>query len=153
MKSVSPHGNAAPGGTLWPVSSHGQLFAASGYTESQKIRKTSLAKLARRAPSTHSAKPTIGVDGVQHYSMLRKQLLSSSRSRIVAMLQGGGLTADELASTLGLELTPEVEQPLSGAYLPLLIKSVLADVRECCDRTERPRCCFHVAAADSPRSR
>ena len=91
--------------------------------------------------------------------MLRKQLLdSSSRGRIVAILQSGALTADQMASTLGLttaavraqvtsmerdgivrragqrpgttrpsqvfELTPEVEQLLSGAYLPMLIELV-----------------------------
>src|SRR5688572_30645056 len=91
--------------------------------------------------------------------MLRKQLLdSSSRGRMVAVLQRGGLTADGIASALGLtaaavrahitamqrdgivrragqrpgatrpsqvfELTPEVEQLLSGAYLPLLIELV-----------------------------
>ena len=91
--------------------------------------------------------------------MLRKQLLdSSSRGRMVAVLQRGPLTADEMASALGLtaaavraqitamqrdgvvrragqrpgatrpsqvfELTPEVEQLLSGAYLPLLIELV-----------------------------
>jgi predicted ArsR family transcriptional regulator len=91
--------------------------------------------------------------------MLRKQLLdSSSRGRMVAALQRGPLTADEMASALGLtaaavrahitgmqrdgivrragqrpgatrpsqvfELTPEVEQLLSGAYLPLLIELV-----------------------------
>lgn len=89
--------------------------------------------------------------------MLRKQLLDgSTRGRIVAMLQRGPFTADEMASTLGVtpaavrsqitamerdgivrragrrsgttrpfqtfELTPEVEQLLSGAYLPLLIE-------------------------------
>jgi predicted ArsR family transcriptional regulator len=215
--------------------------------------------------------------------MLRKQLLhSGSRGRIVALLQRGGLTADEMASEVGLtaaairahltamerdglvrragrrsgstrpsqvfDLTPEVEELLSGAYLPLLIELVRqsaartktkqfnelmrstgrglaaglartvaagplaarvssvgalmndqfgstmkvektnghymlkgsgcplavlterhpavclaiesliatlldADVRECCDRTHRPRCCFHVAPADAPRSR
>jgi predicted ArsR family transcriptional regulator len=90
--------------------------------------------------------------------MLRKQLLDSSRGRIVAILQRGPLTADEMASQLGLtaaavrahltamqrdgmvrragqrpgttrpsqvfELTPEVEQLLSGAYIPLLIELV-----------------------------
>jgi predicted ArsR family transcriptional regulator len=91
--------------------------------------------------------------------MLRRQFLdSSSRGRIVAILQRGAVTADELAATLGLtaaavrahitsmqrdgivrragqragttrpsqvfELTPEVEQLLSGAYLPLLIELV-----------------------------
>ena len=91
--------------------------------------------------------------------MLRKQLLdSSSRGRLVAVLQRGPLTADEIASALGLtaaavrahitamqrdgivrragqragatrpsqvfELTPELEQLLSGAYLPLLIELV-----------------------------
>lgn len=86
--------------------------------------------------------------------MLRKQLLDSSRGRIVSLLRGGGLTADDIASKLGLtrsairaqitgmerdgvvrragqrpgttrpshifELTPEVEQLLSSAYIPLL---------------------------------
>jgi predicted ArsR family transcriptional regulator len=91
--------------------------------------------------------------------MLGKQLLNgSSRGRIIAILQRGALTADEMASRLGLtaaavrahittmerdgivrragqragttrpsqlfELTPEVEQLLSGAYLPLLIELV-----------------------------
>ena len=91
--------------------------------------------------------------------MLRKQLLDGSgRGRIVAILQRGALTADEMASKLGLtaaavrahittmerdgivrragqrrgttrpsqlfELTPEVEQLLSGAYLPLLMELV-----------------------------
>jgi len=91
--------------------------------------------------------------------MLRKQLLDgSSRGRVVALLQRGALTADEMASQLGLtaaavraqitamqrdgivrragqrsgttrpsqlfELTAEVEQLLSGAYLPLLIELV-----------------------------
>ena len=86
---------------------------------------------------------------------LRKQLLDSSRGRIVTLLRGtSGLTADDIASKLGLtrsavraqltgmerdgvvrragqrpgttrpshvfELTPEVEQLLSSAYIPLL---------------------------------
>jgi predicted ArsR family transcriptional regulator len=88
-------------------------------------------------------------------TMLRKQLLDSSRGRIVNLLRGtSGLTADDIASKLGLtrsavraqltgmerdgvvrragqrpgttrpshvfELTPEVEQLLSSAYIPLL---------------------------------
>ena len=88
-------------------------------------------------------------------SMLRKQLLDSTRGRIVTLLRdAGGLTADDIASKLGLtrsairaqltgmerdgvvrragqrpgttrpsqvfELTPEVEQLLSSAYIPLL---------------------------------
>lgn len=88
-------------------------------------------------------------------SILRKQLLDSSRGRIVTLLRGaGGATADDIASKLGLtrsavraqltgmerdglvrragqrpgttrpshvfELTPEVEQLLSSAYVPLL---------------------------------
>ena len=88
-------------------------------------------------------------------SMLRKQLLDSSRGRIVTLLRGTrGLTADDIASKLALtrsavraqltgmerdgvvrragqragptrpslvfELTPEVEQLLSIAYIPLL---------------------------------
>ena len=88
-------------------------------------------------------------------TMLRKQILDSSRGRVVTLLRGtAGLTADDIASKLGLtrsairaqltgmerdgvvqrtgqrpgttrpshvfELTPEVEQLLSSAYLPLL---------------------------------
>jgi DeoR family transcriptional regulator, suf operon transcriptional repressor len=90
--------------------------------------------------------------------MLKKQLLDSSRGRIVTLLRGGGLTADDLASKLGLtrsavraqisgmerdgvvrragqrpgttrpshvfELTAEVEQLLSSAYIPLLTQLV-----------------------------
>ena len=87
--------------------------------------------------------------------MLRRQLLDSSRGRVVTLLRGsGGLTADDIASRLGLTrsavraqltgmerdgvvhrtgqrpgttrpshvfaLTPEVEQLLSSAYIPLL---------------------------------
>jgi predicted ArsR family transcriptional regulator len=89
---------------------------------------------------------------------LRQQLLDTSRGRIVTMLQTGGLTADDIATTLGLtrsavriqitamerdgvvrkagkrpgvtrpshvyELTPDVEQLLSKAYVPLLIHLV-----------------------------
>lgn len=88
-------------------------------------------------------------------SMLKKQLLDSSRGRIVTLLRDArGLTADDIATTLGLtrsavraqitsmerdgvvrrtgqrpgttrpshvfELTAEVEQLLSSAYVPLL---------------------------------
>lgn len=90
--------------------------------------------------------------------LLRKQLLDSSRGRIVNLLRGGGLTADDIAAKLGLtrsgirahitamerdglvrragqragttrpfhlfELTPEVEQLLSSAYVPLLMTLV-----------------------------
>jgi predicted ArsR family transcriptional regulator len=86
--------------------------------------------------------------------MLRQQLLDTSRGRIVTLLQGGGLTADDVATRLALtrsairvqitamerdgvvrkvgkrpgttrpfhvyELTPEVEQLLSKAYIPVL---------------------------------
>jgi predicted ArsR family transcriptional regulator len=86
--------------------------------------------------------------------MLKKQLLDSTRGRIVTLLRTGGLTADEIASKLSVtrsairaqltgmdrdgvvrragqrpgttrpshlfELTPEVEQLLSSAYVPLL---------------------------------
>jgi predicted ArsR family transcriptional regulator len=86
----------------------------------------------------------------------RQHLLDSSRGRIVAILQRGESTADEMAAELGVtaagvrahitamqrdgivrrtgrrsgatrpsqvfELTPEVEQLLSGAYIPLLIE-------------------------------
>jgi predicted ArsR family transcriptional regulator len=86
--------------------------------------------------------------------MLRKQLLDSSRGRVVALLQRGALTVEKIASNFGLtanavrahitamerdgvvrrvgrqpgttrpsyvyELTPEVEQLLSRAYIPLL---------------------------------
>jgi predicted ArsR family transcriptional regulator len=85
---------------------------------------------------------------------LRQQLLDTSRGRIVTLLRGGALTADDIATRLALtrsavrvqitamerdgvvrragkrpgttrpshvfELTPEVEQLLSKAYLPLL---------------------------------
>ena len=85
---------------------------------------------------------------------LRRQLLDTSRGRIVSLLQTGGSTADDIASKLGLtrsavriqiatmerdgvvrragkragttrpshvfELTPEVEQLLSKAYIPVL---------------------------------
>ena len=88
--------------------------------------------------------------------MWKEQFLDSSRGRIVAILQRGGSTADEIAAELGVtaagvrahittmerdgivrrttrragatrpsqvfELTPEVEQLLSGAYVPLLIE-------------------------------
>src|SRR5687768_9667758 len=90
--------------------------------------------------------------------MLKKQLLDSSRGRIVTLLRSSGLTADDIASRLGLthsavraqitamerdgvvrragqrpgttrpshvfELTPEVEQLLSSAYIPLLTQLV-----------------------------
>lgn len=91
--------------------------------------------------------------------MLRKQLLDSSRGRIVTLLRGaGGLTADDIATELRLtrsavraqltgmerdglvrragqrpgttrpshvfELTPEVEELLSSAYIPLLTSLV-----------------------------
>jgi DeoR family suf operon transcriptional repressor len=86
--------------------------------------------------------------------MLRKQLLDSSRGRIVTLLRTGGSTADDIAGKLGVTrsairaqitamerdgvvrragrrpgitrpshvfaLTPEVEQLLSSAYIPLL---------------------------------
>ena len=88
--------------------------------------------------------------------MLRKQLLDTSRGRIVTLLQQGALTVDDLASKLTphpqrgagsnhgpmerdgvarprsgrragatrpshlFELTPEVEQLLSRAYIPVL---------------------------------
>src|ERR671920_950573 len=92
--------------------------------------------------------------------ILGKPLLDSTRGRIVALLRGGGLTADEIASKLRLtqsavrvqttamerdglvtragkrpgttrpsnvfELTPEVEQLLSKAYVPLLTQLVQA---------------------------
>ena len=90
--------------------------------------------------------------------MLRKQLLDSSRGRIVTLLRRGALTADEIASELRVtrsairaqitgmerdgvvrragqrpgttkpshvfELTSEVEQLLSSAYIPLLTQLV-----------------------------
>jgi DeoR family transcriptional regulator, suf operon transcriptional repressor len=86
--------------------------------------------------------------------MLKKHLLDSTRGRIVTLLRSGGLTADDIASKLGLtrsairahivgmerdgavrrtgqrpgttrpslvfELTPELDQLLSTAYIPLL---------------------------------
>jgi predicted ArsR family transcriptional regulator len=95
--------------------------------------------------------------------MLKHQLLDTSRGRIVALLQRGALTVDDIASKLELtasavraqitamerdgvvrragrragttrpsrvfELTPEVEQLLSRAYIPLLthLVDVFAD--------------------------
>ena len=90
--------------------------------------------------------------------MLKKHLLDSSRGRIVSLLTRGALTADDIASELGVtqsairaqitgmerdgvlrragqrpgttrpsqvfELTPEVEQLLSSAYIPLLTQLV-----------------------------
>lgn len=90
--------------------------------------------------------------------MLKKQLLDSSRGRIVSLLRRGALTADDIASELRVtrsairaqitgmerdgvvrragqrpgttrpshvfELTPEVEQLLSSAYVPLLTQLV-----------------------------
>ncbi len=90
--------------------------------------------------------------------MLRRQLLDSSRGRIVGVLRGGSLTADDIASQLGLtrsairaqitgmerdgvvrragqrpgttrpshlfELTPEIEQLLSSAYIPLVTQLI-----------------------------
>jgi predicted ArsR family transcriptional regulator len=95
---------------------------------------------------------------VKGLAVLRKQLLDSTRGRIVELLRGSGRTADEVASKLGLtasairaqmsamerdgvvrragrrpgttrpshlfELTPEVEQLLSSAYIPLLTNLV-----------------------------
>jgi predicted ArsR family transcriptional regulator len=90
--------------------------------------------------------------------MLKKQLLDSSRGRIVTLLRSGAATADDIASKLGLtrsavraqitgmerdgvvrragqrpgttrpshvfELTREVEQLLSSAYIPLLTQLI-----------------------------
>jgi DeoR family transcriptional regulator, suf operon transcriptional repressor len=89
---------------------------------------------------------------------LRRQLLDTSRGRIVSLLQRGGQTADDIARSLGLtrsavriqiaamerdgvvqragkrpgttrpshvfELTPEVEHVLSKAYIPVLTRLV-----------------------------
>lgn len=89
---------------------------------------------------------------------LRKQLLDTSRGRIVTVLRAGGLTSDDIARSLGLtrsavriqiaamerdglvqragkrpgatrpslvfELTADIEQLLSQAYVPLLIQLV-----------------------------
>jgi predicted ArsR family transcriptional regulator len=90
--------------------------------------------------------------------MLRKQLLDTSRGRIVTLLQRGSLTVDDIAAKMGLtanavrvqitgmerdgvvqragqrpgatrpsnifELTPEVEQLLSRAYIPFLTQLI-----------------------------
>jgi DeoR family suf operon transcriptional repressor len=90
--------------------------------------------------------------------MLRKQLLDTSRGRIVTLLQRGALTVDDIAAKMGLsanavrvqitgmerdgvvqragqrpgatrpsnifELTSEVEQLLSRAYIPFLTQLV-----------------------------
>ena len=96
--------------------------------------------------------------GHTHLAMLRKQLLDSSRGRIVTLLRRAPLTADDIAAELGVtpsairaqitsmerdgvvrragqrpgttrpshvfELTQEVEQLLSTAYVPLLTQLV-----------------------------
>jgi predicted ArsR family transcriptional regulator len=90
--------------------------------------------------------------------LLRKQLPDTTRGRIVSLLQGGALTSDDIARTVGLtrsavrvqitamerdgivrrvgkrpgttrpsllfQLTPEVEQSLSKAYVPMLAQLV-----------------------------
>ena len=90
--------------------------------------------------------------------ILRQQLLDTSRGRILSLLRTGGMTADDIASKLGVtraavraqlsamdrdgvvrrvgkrqgitrpshvyELTPEIEQVLSKAYFPLLTQMV-----------------------------
>jgi DeoR family transcriptional regulator, suf operon transcriptional repressor len=90
--------------------------------------------------------------------MLRKQLLDTTRGRVVRILQSGGATVDDIAAKLGLtpnavraqitgmerdgvvqrvgqrpgttrpsqvfELTAEIEQLLSKAYIPLLTQLV-----------------------------
>jgi predicted ArsR family transcriptional regulator len=90
--------------------------------------------------------------------MLRSQVVDTTRGRIVTLLQRGGLTADDIATALGLtangvrahmiamerdgivrgagrrrgltrpsrlfELTPEVEQLISRAYIPVLTQLV-----------------------------
>jgi DeoR family suf operon transcriptional repressor len=100
----------------------------------------------------------IDVDGSRMAETLRKQLLDTSRGRIVNVLRPGGRTADDIATRLGLtrsavqvqiatmerdgvvtrvgkrpgttrpshvyELTPEIEQLLSKAYVPLLTQLV-----------------------------
>ncbi len=89
---------------------------------------------------------------------LRKQLLDSSRGRLVSLLRRGRQTADDMAAALGLtrsairahltamerdglvrragqrrgatrpsltfELTPDVEQALSRAYVPVLVRLI-----------------------------
>jgi predicted ArsR family transcriptional regulator len=93
---------------------------------------------------------------MDRHGMWKQHFLDSSRGRIVAILQRGASTADEMAAELAVtaagvrvhltamerdgivrrtgrragatrpsqvfELTPEVEQLLSGAYIPLLIE-------------------------------
>lgn len=95
--------------------------------------------------------------------ILRQQLLDTTRGRIVTLLRAGGLTAEDLASSLRLtqsavrahvaamerdgvvqrvgkragttrpshvfELTPEVEQLLSKAYIPVLTHLVRVSAR------------------------
>jgi len=120
-------------------------YCSSGSVDQKSVN------LAGEPPNTrHSEDP----------SVLRQQLLDTSRGRIVTLLQRGGLTVDDIASQLGLtanavraqitamerdgvvqrvgrrpgttrpfhvfELTPEVEQLLSQAYIPLLMQLVQA---------------------------
>jgi predicted ArsR family transcriptional regulator len=114
--------------------------------------------------------------------MLRKQLLDTSRGRIVTLLQAGELTAEDIATKLGLtrsavriqitamerdgvvrkvgkrpgttrpshlfELTPEVEQFLSKAYVPVLTHLVDVSPSRC--QPSRSRRCGGGPAQHSP---
>lgn len=106
----------------------------------------------------HNVYPRRRVIAGEPTNMLRKQLLDSSRGRIVTLLQRGALTVDDIAARMGLttnavrvqitgmerdgvvqragqrpgatrpsnifELTSEVEQLLSRAYIPFLTQLV-----------------------------
>lgn len=115
---------------------------------------TGSGSLWRHIPSSQGRFRTIGSFGERMPELLRRQLLDTTRGRIVTLLRGAGLTADDIASKLGLTrsairvqmtamerdgvvqrvgkrpgptrpsyifaLTPEVDQLLSKAYIPLL---------------------------------
>src|SRR5207302_5797598 len=111
-----------------------------------------------RFTSSAQAQNFLAGSATHRIPMLRNQLLDTSRGRIVTLLQHGELTAEEIATKLGLttsavraqitamerdgvlrrvgrrpgttrpsqvfELTPEVDQLLSQAYIPLLSQLV-----------------------------
>jgi predicted ArsR family transcriptional regulator len=110
--------------------------------------------------------------------MLRQQLLDTSRGRIVMLLQGGGLTADDIATRLRLTRSavrvqiaamerdgvvrkagkrPGTTRPshvFELTHMESLVTEIVGvAVRECCERSERPKCCFEIETAPSSRCR
>jgi hypothetical protein len=62
-------------------------------------------------------------------------------SQYVATMQGSGPLYDELHELLGGEFEP-------GPIHRFFAELAGVPVHECCDRGERPRCCFEIASAD-----